>query len=109
MRREAKLKSALLALQRALQEFHVEYEHYPNPESLKLSGNELAGVLAQFSPPEEPLVNPYSNQPFLIEPNPDRILYQTDPDFLTFSLQALHFTRDEVWFEIDSSSHHSLE
>ena len=109
LRRENQVKSVLLSLQRSIQKFHVEFEKYPDPENLELSGVELVAVLSDVENPENLPKNPYTNRPFSTADGPDRITYRTDEEFLTYSLQALRFDRDEVWFEIDSSSHHSLE
>jgi|GEM_PF-2765423 len=101
-------KTLLLTVQKALQNYHVDQERYIPRETL--SGHELLGVLSDTGFLDEPFPNnPWTGVPYsLLEGEPDRLRYQTDPSFETYSLQTLHRTRDEVTRELDSVDSTSL-
>jgi len=108
VRREAQVKRTLLTIQHALQDFHVDKETYV--PKMEMKGGELIALLNRLGFLKEPVLNPYTGQRYLLDGREiDRIRYRTDEAFETYALQALHFDRDDVWLEIDSVQHQSLE
>lgn len=108
VRREAQVKRTLLTIQHALQDFHVDKETYV--PKMEMTGGELISLLKRLNFLKEPVLNPYTGRDYALDgKETDRIRYRTDEAFETYALQALHFDRNDVWLEIDSVQHQSLE
>lgn len=105
---ENRTQAMLLAVQSALQDFHVDQEQYIPRE--KLTGSEMISVLADFEFLETLPINPWTKQPWKLDgEEPDYLVYQTDPNFETYSLRAMHPKTGEVYMELDSEENRSLE
>ena len=107
LQREARVKLILLQLQESLQHYHVKEERYVPIRHL--TGSELTAILAEAGFLEAIPANPYTGRRFSSEDGSDKIFYETDELSETYSLKALKFDSDEVWLEIDSLRHQSLE
>lgn len=105
---ESRTREMLLAVQTALQNFHVEQEQYIPRE--KLTGSEVISVLSDFEFLEPLPINPWSKQAWKLDgEEPDYLVYETDANFETYSLKALHPKSGEVFMELDSEENRSLE
>lgn len=101
-------RTFLLEVQQALQDYHVEQERYV--PRLRMSGYELLGVLADFGNLEQMPNNPWSGEIWKLDgEEPDRLVYETDPAFETYSLKIMDSAGIEVVMELDSESNPSLE
>ncbi|MDF1751982.1 MAG: hypothetical protein P1U89_04310 [Verrucomicrobiales bacterium] len=108
VRREAGIRSMLLAVQTALQDYHVDQEQYIPRESL--TGAEIITVLSDFDFLPELPYNPWSGTQWKLDgKEPDHLVYQTDPNFETYALRALDPKSGAVVMELDSESNPSLE
>lgn len=110
IRHEHQVKSLLLEIQRSLQNWHVAEEIYPR--RTLMTGAELIVLLIESGQLETPPHNPWTGQPY--QPGQeteatDRIRYSTDELAETFALKALGRDGDEVFLQIDSTEHQSLE
>lgn len=107
-RQENQVRTLLLTVQRALQEYHVSQERYiPRQE---LTGNELIAVLADFGFLKKLPLNPWSGVPWKLDgKEPDFLRYRTDPNFETYALSALDSKTGQVFLEIDSVKQPSIE
>ncbi len=105
---EHRVRTMLLEVQAALQDYHVDQERYIPRE--ELTGAQMIGVLADFGFLKPLPLNPWTNQPWKLDgTEPDFLRYTTDPNFETYSIQALDPKTGGVLLEIDSVSHQSLE
>jgi type II secretory pathway pseudopilin PulG len=108
VRHEHRVRSLLLTVQRALQDYHVDQERYV--PSQELPGAELIAILSDFGFLGELPVNPWTGDPWKLDgQEPDHLRYGTDPDFETYSLRALDPQTGRVLLEIDSVKQPSLE
>lgn len=108
VRLDFQAKQTLLALQQALQKFHVEDEAYPKQSPM--SGAKLIQFLMETGHLELPPLNPATLQPYSLETGePDRIVYTTDELAETYSLKMLQPGSDTPLLVIDSTEHQSLE
>lgn len=110
VRHEHQVKSVLLEVQQALQNWHVAEEVYPRQSPM--TGAELISLLMESGHLENPPFNPWTGR--LYEgvdetPETDRIRYSTDELAETYSLKALKPAGDDVFLELDSTEHQSLE
>lgn len=110
IRHEHQVKTLLLEIQRSLQDWHVAEEVYPR--KTPMTGAELIGLLVESGKLVTPPHNPWTGQPY--QPwqeteATDRIRYSTDELAETFALKALNRDDDEVFLQIDSTEHQSLE
>ena len=110
IRHEHQVKGLLLEIQRSLQDWHVAEEVYPR--KTPMTGAELIGLLIESGKLEASPLNPWTGQ--LYQPGEeteatDRIRYSTDELAETFALKALNRDDDEVFLQIDSTEHQSLE
>lgn len=108
VRQENRVRSLLLCVQRALQDYHVDQERYlPRRE---LPGAELIAALADFGFLKELPLNPWSGEPWKLDgKEPDYLRYGSDPHFETYALKALDPKSGRVWLELDSVKQPSLE
>ena len=111
-RLDRQVRSALLTLQQALQNYHVDEELYPT--RTPMTGGELSALLIESGHLDSAPRNPWTGQPFEIEAKSDgraddRIRYSTDELAETYTLKALRRDSDEVHHLIDSTEHPSLE
>ncbi len=105
---EARVRSMLLDVQTALQDYHVDQERYLPRE--ELSGAEVITVLADFGFLDELPINPWSGEFWKLDgAEPDFLLYRSDPAFETYALRALHPRTGRVILELDSETNRSLE
>lgn len=101
-------RDMLLAVQSALQDYHVDQERYIPRE--KLSGTEVLSVLSDFDFLDELPINPWSGQKWKLDgEEPDHLVYQTDPSFETYSLKAIDPKNGNAYMELDSEENRSLE
>ena len=110
IRHEHQVKSVMLEIQRALQEWHVAEEVYPR--QTPMPGGELISLLMESGHLEKPPSNPWTGHPYggaVESPEIDRIRYSTDELAETYSLKALNRHNDHVFVELDSTEHQSLE
>ena len=110
IRHEHQVKSALLEIQRALQDWHVAEEIYPR--QTPMTGADLIGLLVDSGHLERPPFNPWTGQTYRVDaesPESDRIRYATDELAETYSLRALNRADEGILFELDSTEHQSLE
>lgn len=110
IRHEQQVKSVMLEIQRALQEWHVAEEVYPRRSPM--TGAELISLLLESGHLETAPHNPWTGHPYegaIETPETDRIRYSTDELAETYSLRALNRTNEEVFLELDSTEHQSLE
>ena len=107
-RHEAAVRSMLLNVQEALQDYHVDQEKYIPRDTL--SGAELIGVLLDFGFLAEPPMNPWTGTPWALDgEEPDFLRYESSGTFETYALKALDVKTEAVLMEIDSVEHLSLE
>ena len=100
VRLEARVRTMLLEVQQALQDFHVDQERYIPREELE--GTQLLGVLSDFGFLEALPINPWSGEAWKLDgEEPDFLRYATDPNFETYALRALDPRTGEVFLEID--------
>lgn len=105
---ERENREFLLGVQQALQDFHVDQERYVPRQ--RLSGHQLLGVLADLGHLDELPANPWTGDTWKLDgEEPDRLVYETDPAFETYSLIIMDSTGKEVVMELDSESNPSLE
>lgn len=105
---ERENRTFLLGVQQALQDYHVEQERYVPRQ--RMSGYELLGVLSDFGHLDELPINPWSGQTWKLDgEEPDRLVYETDPAFETYSLKIMDAKGQGVMMELDSESNPSLE
>ena len=108
VRHEARVRSLLLTVQSALQDYHVDQERYIPRE--KLTGTEIITVLADFEFLSDLPINPWSGVEWKLDgEEPDFLIYETDPNFETYALKAVHSKSGEIIFELDSEENPSLE
>jgi hypothetical protein len=108
VRQKHRVRSFLLTVQRALQEYHVNQERYvPRQE---LSGAELIAVLADFGFLKQLPLNPWTGVIWRLDGREsDHLRYHTDPNFETYALRCLDPKTGQVVQEIDSVRQPSLE
>ncbi len=104
-------KETLLDIQRALQDYHVAEEIYPRRSPL--TGAQLVQLLIESGHLERPPLNPWTRLPYRFEDpaQPDGITYHTDELAETYALEStdLALTPDAPLWQLDSTTHHSLE
>jgi hypothetical protein len=108
VRQEAQIRTLLLTVQSALQDYHVDQERYIPRE--KLTGSEIITVLADFEFLSDLPINPWSGVEWKLDgEEPDFLVYETDPNFETYALKAIHPKSGKVTVELDSEENPSLE
>lgn len=108
VRHERAIRSMLLSVQTALQDYHVDQERYIPRESL--TGSEIISVLSDFEFLSELPVNPWSGEMWKLDGvEPDHLVYKTDSGFETYALRALDPKSGAVVMELDSEENPSLE
>jgi len=105
-RQERRVKSVLLDIQEALQEYHVDEELYPER---MMSGRELVQLLTQRDFLDPDLPNPWSGGRYLEEGGEDWLEYRTGSLAETYELIVRKPHSDEVQFRLDSTENQSLE
>ncbi|MDF1811350.1 MAG: hypothetical protein P1V20_04025 [Verrucomicrobiales bacterium] len=108
VKKEAEMRTMLLSVQSALQDYHVDQERYIPRE--KLSGQEIISVLSDFEFLDPLPLNPWSGKTWKLDgKEPDHLVYETDPNFETYALKVLDPKTGKVLMEIDSEENPSLE
>ena len=108
VRHEAEVRELLLTVQSALQDYHVDQERYIPRESL--TGAELITVLLDFEFLDDLPMNPWSDTEWKLDgEEPDFLVYETDPNFETYALKAIHPKSGKIVMELDSEENPSLE
>lgn len=107
-RMERRARVCLLELQKGLQRYVVREELYPKRSPL--SGAELVAVLLENHDLAGPPVNPLMGAPYGKSGETDGVVYRTDQQAETYSLQFRDWDNpDEPLLELDSTEHQSLE
>lgn len=107
-RMERRSKVCLLELQKGLQRYVVREELYPKRSPL--SGAELVAMLLENHDLAEPPVNPLTGAAYGKGEEADGVVYRTDQQAETYSLQFRDRDNpDEPFLELDSTEHQSLE
>jgi hypothetical protein len=108
-RLDRRVRSTLLEVQEALQNYHVDEELYPI--KTPMTGAELIIVLQESGHLDSPPRNPWTGAPYSPDeaPTNDRIRYRTDENAETYTLEALRPDSDESHHVLDSTEHPSLE
>ena len=108
IRHEHQVKTALLEVQRALQDYHVAEELYP--KDYPLSGAQLIQLLIETGHLESPPRNPWTGQPYRLDGiEEDHLTYRSDQLAETYELHALDPATGAPWITLDSTEHQSLE
>lgn len=105
-REEKRVRTMLLAVQEALQRFHVDEELYPKR---MMNGSELVRFLEEKGFVEDSIVNPWTQAPFQPDDPNDWLRYRTDPLAETYELIVFRPGTGEVAFRLDSTENQSLE
>lgn len=108
-RLDRQVRSTLLEVQEALQNYHVDEELYPI--KTPLTGAELIAVLETSGHLTTTPQNPWTGAAYSPDDGPaaDRIRYRTDENAETYVLEALRPDSDEPHHVLDSTEHPSLE
>ena len=108
-RLDRQVRSTLLEVQEALQNYHVDEELYP--VRTPMTGAELIILLQDSGHLEKPPYNPWTGSLYSAgeSPSTDRIRYRTDQNAETYVLEALHLDSEEPHHVLDSTEHQSLE
>ena len=108
-RLDRQVRTTLLEVQEALQNYHVEEELYPI--RTPMTGAELIILLQNAGHLDSPPRNPWTGVPYSPDepPTTDRIRYRTDENAETYVLEALRPYSDEPHHVLDSTEHPSLE
>lgn len=108
---EQRSRATLLAIQRAVQDYHVAEEFYPkrSPQT----GAELIAFLIETGHLAAPPLNPWTGSPYRPgeASEPDGILYRTDELAETYAMECRGrdlANPDPLW-QLDSTTHQSLE
>ena len=103
------VKTLLLAVQRAMQDYHVEEEIYP--ATTPMSGSSLISLLVDQGYLEEAPHNPWSGQRWELPDDPiDWLVYETDGLAESYALIAYRSeAKERVHHTLDSSANQSLE
>lgn len=109
MQRDEAVKALLLTVQRAMQDYHVEFENYPTTSGL--SGSDLIALLIENGHLEEPPYNPWTRRTWVIPDEPtDYLVYETDGLAESYALITYRSAaRKKVHHTLDSSENQSLE
>lgn len=108
VRHEARVRELLLTVQSALQDYHVDQERYIPRETL--TGAEIITVLADFEFLSDLPINPWTGVEWKLDgEEPDFLVYETDPNFETYALKAIHRKSGKILMELDSEENPSLE
>lgn len=108
VKQEHRIRTLLLAVQRALQDYHVDQERYIPRQHL--AGAEVIAVLSDFGFLRELPGNPWTGVAWKLDgKEPDFLRYETDPNFETYALRALDPVTGQVLLEIDSVKQPSLD
>ena len=103
-----RVRTLLLTVQRALQDYHVDQERYVPRPQLRCAA--LIAVLAAFGFLKPLPLNPWTGAPWKLDGNePDHLRYASDAEFRTYALRSLDPKTGKVLLEIDSVHHPSLE
>ncbi|MEX2579231.1 MAG: hypothetical protein WD342_09240 [Verrucomicrobiales bacterium] len=105
-RTELRLRTMLLEVQEALQNYHVAEELYPKR---MMSGGELVEQLVESGFLDEGILNPWTRKPYLESTEEDWLRYRTDSLAETYELIVLHPDSEDVQFRLDSTDNQSLE
>ena len=108
-RLDRQVRTTLLEVQEALQNYHVEEELYPI--KTPMTGAELIIILKDSGHLDAPPRNPWTGTPYSPDDDPatDRIRYRTDENAETYVLEALRPYSTEAHHVLDSTEHPSLE
>lgn len=108
-RLDRQVRTTLLEVQEALQNYHVDEELYPI--KTPMTGAELITVLKGSGHLADPPRNPWTGAPYSPDDDAafDRIRYRTDENAETYILEALRPDSDEPHHVLDSTEHPSLE
>lgn len=109
-RLRAQVKTCLLEVQRALQDYHVAEENYPR--KTPLTGADLIGLLLEAGHLKAPPRNPWTGEAYRPDGETaasDRLRYGTDELAETYSLTALAPGNESVFLQLDSTEHPALE
>lgn len=111
LRFQHRSRATLLAIQRAVQDYHVAEESYPRPSPR--SGAELIAYLREKGHLPSPPLNPWTGAPYRrVDPaQPDGIAYRTDELAETYSLECRgrDLGNETPLWQLDSTVHPSLE
>ncbi len=105
-RQEGRIRTTLLAVQEALQRYHVSEEIYPKK---MMTGHELVRFLAESEFIKRELPNPWTGDPYFSESSHDWLRYRTNSTAETYELVVTYPDSEEVQFRLDSTDHQSLE
>jgi len=105
-RTERRVRAMLLAVQEALQRYHVKEELYPKR---MMNGHDLVKLLVEGKHLDATIANPWTGAPYVASPDEDRLRYRTDGLAETYELTVLFPGTERVEFRLDSTKHQSLE
>lgn len=105
-REERRIRVMLLAVQEALQNFHVKEEIYPRE---LMTGAQLVHFLKKEGFLEAELENPWTQKPFGEKGEPDGLRYRTDMIAETYELVVFRPGTEIEQFRLDSTENQSLE
>lgn len=105
-RTERRVRAMLLAVQEALQRYHVKEELYPKR---MMDGHELVALLVSGGHLDESLANPWTGRPYHSAKDEDWLRYRTDSLAETYELTVLSPGTERVQFRLDSTKNQSLE
>jgi hypothetical protein len=105
-RTERRVRAMLLAVQEALQRYHVQEELYPKR---MMNGHELVKLLVEGKHLNAGLSNPWTGKSYSVSPDEDWLRYRTDGLAETYELTVLSPGTERVEFRLDSTKHQSLE
>lgn len=105
-RTERRVRAMLLAVQEALQRYHVQEELYPKR---MMNGQELVKLLVEDKHLAADLRNPWTGAAYAASPEEDWLRYRTDGLAETYELTVLYPGSERVEFRLDSTKHQSLE
>ncbi|MEM7601497.1 MAG: hypothetical protein AAF357_08790 [Verrucomicrobiota bacterium] len=105
-REERRIRTMLLTVQEALQNFHVKEEIYPRD---LMSGAELVHFLKKEGFLETVVENPWTQQPFGTKGELDGLRYRTDTIAETYELVVFKPGTEIEQFRLDSTENQSLE
>lgn len=105
-RQEKRIRTLLLEIQEAVQNYHVDEELYPKR---MMSGGELISFLKESGFLEAPLSNPWTKTPYDAGMEDDWLQYRTDPLAETYELIVYQPRTETVRFRLDSTKNQSLE
>lgn len=105
-RQEKRIRTLLLQVQEAVQNYHVDEELYPKR---RMPGGELIAFLKEKGFLAEPLANPWTKTPYESGMKEDWLEYRTDALAETYELIIYQPGTETVQFRLDSTKNQSLE